>query len=99
MSTSKYTQRFMDNKELFEKYCTNLKWLHRNIPPDDIYDFAEQTYMAALFFLNTINNMFDIKELLKNPIFNKWATNIITILELRDRNVDCAIDIQMDLLD
>ena len=99
MSISKYSQRFMDKHQLFEKYKKNVEWLHRNIPPDDIYDFAEQSYMAALFFLHTINHNLDLQQQLRDPVFKKWATNIISLLDVREKGVDASIDLQMDILD
>lgn len=87
----------MDKHQLFEKYKKNIEWLHRNVPPDDIYDFAEQTYMAALFFLNVISNDLNIHVQLQNPVFKKWATNIISVLDYREKGIDTSIDLQMDV--
>ena len=41
----------MNKEEIRKKFEENVAYLQRNIPPDDIYLFTEQTFMAALFFL------------------------------------------------
>lgn len=90
----------MDKARLLKEYEKNITWLRRNIPPDDIYDFAEQTYMAALYFLKRLSMVVDINEEFQDyPVSKKWATNICSILHLRDNNLDSAIDMKLEVLE
>lgn len=90
----------MDKQEFLKKYERNIAWLRRNIPPDDIYDFAEQTYMAALFFLRLASVDPDFMKLLQEcPITRKWSQNLCSLLHLRDNNIDSAIDMKLEVID
>lgn len=81
-------------KELFEK---NIAYLQACIPPDDIYPFTEETYMAALFFLKKWSDLVNIeKELEKDPIAKKWAKNLLTFLYYRDRDVVIQLDLGLE---
>ena len=90
----------MDKRELIKKYDENVAWLRRNIPPDDIYDFAEQTYMAALFFLKLASSDDRFLTLLREcPVTRKWSQNICGLLKVREEGIDCPIDMKLEIVD
>ncbi len=80
-------------KEKFEK---NVEFLRRNIPPDDIYMFAEETYMAALFFLHKWSEVQDInEECKKDVVAMKWVRNIMVFQVYKDQNIDVQLDLNL----
>jgi len=80
-------------KEKFEK---NVEYLKRNIPPDDIYMFAEQTFMATLFFLHKWNEWVDInEEAQKDPVVKKWVTNIVGLQMCKDKEQEVQLDLDL----
>ncbi len=82
-------------KALFEK---NVEYLKRNIPEDEIYEFAEQTFMAAVYFIYRWNDWVDInEECLKDEIAKKWVTNIMALLRCKEKNIDIDLDLDLDL--
>jgi len=88
----------MDKRELIKKYDENVAWLRRNIPPDDIYDFAEQTYMAALFFLKLASSDDRFLTLLQEcHVTRKWSQNICGLLQIREQGIDCPIDMKLEI--
>lgn len=90
----------MDKARLLKEYEKNIAWLRRNVPPDDIYDFAEQTYMAALYFLKRMSMLVDMrKELDTYPPSKKYATNLCLVLHLREQGIDSPLDFNLDVYD
>lgn len=86
----------LSKEELLKKFEKNVDYLRRNIPPDDIYIFTEQTFMAALFFLKKWSERADIpEEMAKCPVTAKWVTNILSLQALRDREEDVHLDLDM----
>jgi len=86
----------MNKEEMQNKFNKYVDYLKRNIPPDDIYLFAEQTYMATLFFLYKWSDWVDInEECKKDPIAKKWVENIIGLQICKDKEID--IDLDLDL--
>ena len=87
----------MNKDELKEKFEKNVEYLKRNIAPDDIYLFAEQTFMAALFFLHKWKGCIDVKEeMAKDPITKKWITNIMGLQICKDGEIDVNINLDLD---
>ena len=87
----------MEKDQLRENFERNIKYLQKNIPPDDIYIFSEQTFMAALFFLKKWSEVVNInEELRKDPIAEKWATNIMDLLRYRTDSVDCQLNFGLE---
>jgi hypothetical protein len=87
----------MNREEIYKKFENNVSYLQRNIPPDDIYVFAEQTFMAAMFFLSLWSEWVDLdEEVEKDPVVKKWATNIIALQKMKDSNLDVQIDLNLD---
>jgi len=78
------------NKE-FEK---NVDFLRRNIPPDDIYMFAEQVFAASLYFLKKWNEGKNMREEFEDDEACKlWVQNIVTIHLSRQLGQDVSLDL------
>ena len=84
----------MNKKEVMEKYRLHVEWMRNNIPPDDIYDFAEQILMASVYFFheNYKGKMLDLKD----PISLKWARNIAIVVTAQEANERCEYDLALD---
>ncbi len=87
----------MNKEEVNEKFEKNVNYLRRNVPPDDIYPFAEQTFMACLYFLKRWSDEVNIiDEMARDDIANKWVRNIIGFLEVQDKDIDISLDLKLD---
>lgn len=87
----------MDRQEIFEMFCKNVEFLQKTVPPDDIYIFAEQTFLAALFFLKKYSTLVDIEaEKDKDPAMYKYASNLMLMLDAKEKNLNCKFDLGMD---
>lgn len=90
----------MNKEELVKKFEKNVLYLKENIPPDDIYVFAEQTFMAAMYFLHGWSQWVDLNEEAKrDPISKKWITNIIALQMMKDRNESVDIDLGLESME
>jgi len=79
----------MTQEELQKKFDDNVAWMQRNVPPDDIYLFAEQTKMAAAYFIRRWAEWVDIaEEAKKDPVANLWLNNISGLVYLQDHHMD-----------
>ena len=86
----------MNKEELLQKYYENVEYLRRNIPPDDIYLFTEQTFMAAMFFLKKWSDCENIRaEMARCTIADKWVKNILNLAAVRERKIDLPIDLNI----
>lgn len=86
----------MKKEELIKKFEENVDYLRRNIPPDDIYIFAEQTYMAAMFMLHKWSLWEDIAaEMARCAITEKWVKNLLNLAFVRENKIDIPIDLNM----
>ncbi len=86
----------MNKEEMKLKFEKNVDYLKRNIPPDDIYMFAEQTYMATLFFLHKWSEWVDLNEEAERcDVTKKWITNIIGLQICKDKEMDVNLDLDM----
>ena len=89
----------MTKKELLKEFEKNVDYLRRNIPPDDIYMFCEQTFMAALYFLSKLTDHIDLEEEAnESEVFKKWATNILGLKMCQEANTDISLDLDIDRL-
>lgn len=90
----------MNKEEMRKKFNENVKYLERNIPPDDIYLFSEQTLMATFFFMKKWSDWVSVnEEMEKCPITKKWVTNILSLMDMRDRGIELNIDLNMDSIE
>lgn len=90
----------MDKEELLQEFYKNIEWLRRNVPPDDIYLFTEQTFMASLFFLHKWSDHVDVNlEYQQDPIARKWVKNIMGLLKCREMGLDVQLDLNMEIME
>jgi hypothetical protein len=86
----------MDKEELLAHFEQNVEYLRRNIPPDDIYLFCEQTYMAARYFLMKWSEHTKISdEMEKDKTTSVWVRNIISLQVMREKNIDVQLDLDV----
>ena len=86
----------MNKEEMQLEFQKNVEYLQRNIPPDDIYLFAEQTFMAAVFFIFKWAEWADVRdEADKCPITKKWLTNILSLKIAREKGIDLNLDLDI----
>ncbi len=79
----------MNKEEVQKKFNDNVEWLKKNVPPDDIYLFAEQTKMAAAYFIRRWAEWVDLKEESGNdPIAQQWLTRISALVYMQDYKLD-----------
>ena len=78
------------------KFEKNVEFLKRNVPPDDIYIFAEQTFMAAMFFMHKWTEWVELTdEAQKDPVVNKWVKNILGFQMFKDNDIDVQLDLDL----
>lgn len=89
----------MNKDELIEEFERHVNWLQRNIPPDDIYMFAEQTLMAARFFMHKwAASCPNVREIIaEDPPTQRWTRNIITVLNLQNKGEDSPLDFKFNM--
>lgn len=87
----------MDKEQFLKKFNNNVEYLRRNIPPDDIYEFCEQTAMAAVYFLRKWDEWIDMQdEMDSNPTSKKWIMNIGSLRIAQEENIDLDFDLRLD---
>lgn len=90
----------MNKEELKKKFEKNVDYLRRNIPPDDIYPFTEQTFMAALYFLHKWSEWADIEaECHENEITRKWVANILGLQRMKEQDISVNLDLNLGSVD
>ncbi len=90
----------MNNEEFKKKFYANVAYLQRNIPPDDIYLFAEETFMAAYFFILKMSDFIDLEEECEaDPVFNKWLRNIANFHRCREDYPELKIDLNLNSIE
>lgn len=87
----------MSKDEILAQFFKNVEFLHKTISPDDIYIFAEQTFMAAMFFLHKYREKVDLKvEKEKDSVLEKYVNNLLMMADAKDHNIECNIDLGME---
>lgn len=90
----------MNKQQFKERFEKNVAYLKRNVPPDDIYMFTEQTFMAAMFFINKWAEWVDINEEAKrDPIAERWLKNIIDFETMKMEGVDIHLDLDVEQME
>ena len=85
-----------DRERYQAKFDNDVQWLRNNIPPDDIYDFAEQALMAADFFINELSLYVDLNEEAQiNKLFGVWLKNIVGLRILKNSNMNGRIEMNL----
>lgn len=89
------------NKEEFRKMLNdNVAYLQRNIPPDDIYLFAECNFMSALYFLNRYSKHVDVNdECQENLTTRKYVVSMLNLMHAREQQLDLPFDLCLDALE
>lgn len=83
--------------DLSKRFEKNVDYLVRNIPPDDIYPFAEKIIMTAMFFLRQWANCEDLDKRCAECSDSKKLIDSILIFEAGKANdVDVKIDLMME---
>lgn len=72
-----------------EAYKKSVEWLRQCVPPDDIYEFAEQALMACDCFLTKLNENTTILPLLMED--KNFAIHVNNILGIRLMKQDGVI--------
>lgn len=87
----------MNKEELIKRFNENVAYLERNIPPDDIYLFTEQTFMAALYFMHRWSKHEDINAVCQDDLIaRKYVQNILSLKQLRDMKQDVHLDLGLE---
>jgi len=86
--------------EQLEEFHKNVIWLHDNIPPDDIYLFAEQALFSAEYFILKWAEHVDLeKEAESNKTTELWLKNVLGIRALRKLEAKGMLDFDMKFLE
>lgn len=71
--------------ETIEEFEKDVEWLRKNIPPDDIYVFAEQMHRSAINFLRLWAQYISInEECAKDNFIKDEIDNLLTIHQARE---------------
>jgi hypothetical protein len=90
----------MTKQEFIDQVNKSVEYLKKVVPPDDIYLYTEQTYMAALFFLMKLSDWVEINdECIKDPVLNKYVNNIMGYLIAKEKGDHSQINLSLDCLD
>lgn len=72
-------------KRIIDAYVKDVKWLREHVPPDDIYDFAQQALMASDYLLWKLDQFCDVAEETEtDEVLCVWIKNIIMIGKMKD---------------
>lgn len=83
-----------EKKKRLEEFQRNVAWLHKSVPRDDIYDFAEQTLMACDFFIYKLGEYVNINdEAEKDEILGQWFRNVVTMRFLAENDIEGIVDV------
>lgn len=78
-----------------DEYEKDIVWLAKTIPPDDIYDFALQTYHAAEYFLAQWAKYEDLSEVYARDRLAKiWLKNIISFRMMKEDKLIIKFDFE-----
>lgn len=90
----------MDQQEFQAEYEKNIAWLQRNVPPDDIYDFGEQTLIAAVYFLKKYAQTFSyVPDIMHDPLTAHWIKWLMLLVKRRSDNTDGSVDLALEGMD
>ena len=87
----------MSQDELMELFYKNVEFLQKTIPPDDIYIYAEQTFIAALYFMHRLRKLINFQEeFAQDEVLRKYAVNLTLMLEAKEKNINCHFDLGLN---
>lgn len=84
-----------DIEEYQKKFEERVMWLHKNIPPDDIYFFAQSMLLAAEFCIYRLAEKENVNESMKSdPNLKKCVRTVlgITASQINNRNYMVDVD-------
>lgn len=85
----------VDKEKLLRSFEICVTWLRNNIPPDDIYEFAQQMLLACVVFIRDFEDSEDFnKKMHENVALRIWYTNVAKLLESQIKGV--SININLD---
>lgn len=87
----------MEEQEARARFKENVEWLKVNIDEDDIYDFAEQTLMAADFFMGKWAKEAG-EEAVYCPQTEKWIKNVLSIRAAKCEEIKRQISTKMKMV-
>lgn len=83
-----------DIEEFDKKFESRVKWLQKNVAPDDIYPFAQQALLAAEYFIYRLSDAVDLGAAMeKDKTVKEWVTNILGIRRAHDIELDFVVNI------
>ena len=85
-----------EKEEALKEYNDNISWLHSAVPPDDIYEFAQQSLMCSEYFLHILNTHINMPVLLeKDEHLVMWIKNFLKVYTLQSNKTPCVIGVTM----
>jgi len=85
-------------KKVEQEYLDGVKWLREHVAPDDVYDFAHQSLLAAEYFIYKMYVEMDFhEELKKDRLFANWIHNVTAIQKLKDDGFHGILDVNYRL--
>jgi hypothetical protein len=92
METSNHMDDEYINKMLAE-YANQVKWLRERVPPDDIYDFAQQLLVAAEYFISVMDEEMELEEaILRDPALDHWIANVLSVEMMKREGFKATIN-------
>lgn len=90
----------IEKQKHLDKFQKDVTWLRSAVPPDDIYDFAEQTLMACDYFIAKLNDSMNLlEEAEKDKPLGAWLKNVMGMRILRDMEYDGTINVTLKVPD
>jgi hypothetical protein len=80
------------------EYQDNVRWLRGAIPRDDVYDFAEQTLMAAEFFLLKLApHLTEAEKQNESGALCTWIRNIARLRAAKEEGFPGIVNVTVTL--
>ena len=87
-----------EKEKLMAEFVANVQYLRDNIPPDDIYEFAEQALLSAEFFILRWAEWVDaFEECEKCGLTKLWFQNVIGLKALQSVNQKAKVKLDMEI--
>lgn len=90
----------MNDQDFLDQFERHTAFLRRNIPPDDIYAFAEQAVIAANYFLIRWREWVEVRdEMKKDPVVKRWVTNLVALRYAQENDLNVKFNLRFDKYD
>lgn len=70
-----------------------VRYLARNIPPDDIYPFAQKTIMGMSYFANKYQSLVDDDAINADPTAVYYLKNLMKLLVMQKYEMDLEVNL------